>query len=130
MFGERLRKERNKRELSLEEVAKLLNISKNALSGYERGLHEPKFETLIDFSYMYGVSIDYLVGVTDDPDPKHDQRDLKFIFRKKPLHYGGTYLTHKDLEPVRKMTEIIAKEAEHRQGKFQTVGQTEHLAII
>jgi len=44
------------------ELAKKLNVSQAALSGYETGKYEPDYETLRRLSSLLGTTIDYLLG--------------------------------------------------------------------
>ena len=45
-----------------------LNMGQNTISRYENEVHEADYETLILFADYFDVSIDYLLGRTDDPD--------------------------------------------------------------
>jgi transcriptional regulator with XRE-family HTH domain len=60
-----LRKLRKQKELILDVAAEKIGISKNALSGYERGTHQPTAEKLIWIADFYDVSVDYLLGRED-----------------------------------------------------------------
>lgn len=66
-FGQRLREERKRRKLSQEEVAKVLDTTKQAIYKYEQGIVEnipfPKLAKLADY---FGVTSSYLMGWTDD----------------------------------------------------------------
>ena len=53
-----LRKQKN---LSQEDLAKILNIGQSTLSGYETGCYEPDINTLIKIANYFNVSIDYLL---------------------------------------------------------------------
>lgn len=44
-----------------------LNMNQNTLSRYENELRQADYKTLILFADYFGVSIDYLLGRTDDP---------------------------------------------------------------
>lgn len=44
-----------------------LNISQNAISQYETGIREASYDTLIAIADYFNVSIDYLLGRTDNP---------------------------------------------------------------
>lgn len=52
---------RKKAGLTGEQVAKILNISRNALSYYENQKREANYSTLKKLSELYGVTIDYLL---------------------------------------------------------------------
>lgn len=79
-FGNRIKKLRNEKKWTQEFVAEKLNISVGALSRYETGMYEPKSLDLIkDFSILFGVSTDYLLGKTDIRKPEEQIKD-EFLF--------------------------------------------------
>lgn len=49
------------------ELAKYLGCSAGTISNYENGIHSPDLNTLIALSAFYGVSTDYLLGLTEYP---------------------------------------------------------------
>ncbi len=53
---------RNKRELTQEQMANMLSVSRQSYSNYETGEAEPSFETLIKISKILRTSIDDLLG--------------------------------------------------------------------
>lgn len=63
-FGKRLRMLRNASNKSLHAMAKEIGVSHTAISQYERGVYEPSFEIVIQFSRYFKVSVDYLLGTT------------------------------------------------------------------
>ena len=58
-----LRKSRN---LTLKELASQIEISYQALSNYENSNRQPDYETLIRFADFFSVSVDYLLGRTNE----------------------------------------------------------------
>lgn len=66
-FGERLRMLRIRQELSLQQVADALGMLKGTIGNLEHDRKNPSVETLIELADFYDVSIDYLVGRSDDP---------------------------------------------------------------
>lgn len=68
IFPERLRKMRERRRISRSVMSEMCGLSKSAFSKYERGVREPKLETLILLSKFWDCSIDYLCGRTDHID--------------------------------------------------------------
>lgn len=65
----RIRDLRNDRGLTQEDVAKLLHISQNTYSQYEIGITRYPLDAVVKLAEFYGVSVDYLVELTDDPKP-------------------------------------------------------------
>ena len=49
------------------DVAKRLQCSQQAYSHYERGLRDIPSDVLIRLSQLYGVSVDYILGLSDLP---------------------------------------------------------------
>lgn len=66
-FKVRIRQLREDKELTQEELAKVLGISRATLASWEIGRREPDFETASKIADFFGVSVDYLLGRTDDP---------------------------------------------------------------
>lgn len=65
----RLKELRQKRHISQVKLAMDLNMNQNSISRYETGEREADYETLIAFADYFGVSVDYLLGRTDNPEP-------------------------------------------------------------
>ena len=65
----KLQQLRIRQGLSMKEVASALSMPYTTYVNYEKGAREPGSETLIRFADFYGVSVDYLLGLTDKPEP-------------------------------------------------------------
>lgn len=63
----RLKELRNKKGLTQLRLATELNTTQNTISRYETGEHEPGIAELIKIADYFNVSVDYLLGRTDDP---------------------------------------------------------------
>ena len=72
----RLRMAREAKHLTQVQVKSLTNIHNKTLSGYEKGVSEPDIDTLITLANLYGTSVDYLVGNTDEPTPHSPKKDM------------------------------------------------------
>ena len=64
-FAERLKELRTEKDVGQVELADKLGVSKAIISMWENGLREPKLSNLILLAEYFGVSIDYLAGLTD-----------------------------------------------------------------
>ena len=62
-FGKRLKKLRLRNELSQEQLAKRLGMTKSVVSAYENGIRMPSYEALISIARIFKVSTDFLLGV-------------------------------------------------------------------
>ena len=67
-FFERLTEQRNKNNISLMKLANEIGVSLRALKYYSSGEREPSRSTLISLADYFDVSLDYLVGRSDNPD--------------------------------------------------------------
>ncbi len=65
----RIRDLREDRDLKQRELAEYLNCSQQVYSNYELGQRDIPSDTLIRLSRFYGVSVDYILGLTDEPRP-------------------------------------------------------------
>jgi len=66
-FATRLREIRQGRNLTAVELGKLVGISKQAMREIESGRSGPTLERASVFAEVLDVSLDYLVGLSDEP---------------------------------------------------------------
>lgn len=67
VFSERLSALRLARKVSMAKLGEAASISDEAIRLLERGKRSPSFEVLLALADYFGVSLDYLVGRSDDP---------------------------------------------------------------
>lgn len=66
-FSERLAILRRKREMSMASIGSELGVTDEAVRLLEKGKRSPSFEVLCSLADYFDVSLDYLVGRSDDP---------------------------------------------------------------
>ena len=64
---QRLRDLREDRDLKQREVALILNYFQRTYSNYELGQRDIPTEVLIKLALYYNVSVDYILGLTNNP---------------------------------------------------------------
>ena len=64
----RLKQLRKQKHISQLKLATDLGMNQNAISRYETGEREADYKTLIAFAEYFQVSVDYLLGRTDNPN--------------------------------------------------------------
>ena len=64
-FGSRLRQLRNEKGLTQAELAQKLSLGESTISFYEANKREPDYKTLLCFADFFKVSVDYLLGHSD-----------------------------------------------------------------
>lgn len=67
MHTDRLRTLREAHSLTQEELAIYLGISEPQVWRYEKGENQPRADILVKLSGYFNVSVDYLLGISDDP---------------------------------------------------------------
>lgn len=68
----RLNALRHKRRLAVAQVAERTGLGRDSLHHWERlsGPY-PRIDKLAVLAQFYGVSVDYLIGLTDNPEPHY-----------------------------------------------------------
>lgn len=65
-YGERLRILREKNDLTQSKVAEYLKTTQSYYAQYERNQRQMPFDRVIELAVFYGVTIDYIAGLTND----------------------------------------------------------------
>lgn len=65
-FGQRLKLARLAKGFTQPDVAKILGLTLRAYQRYEANEREPSLENLAKLSKHFGVSSDYLLGISDE----------------------------------------------------------------
>lgn len=91
-------------------VADKIGVRSNTLSGYENGTRSPDPEMIKRLSELYGVTTDFLLGRTDNPNPNNDSHNdieedekLKEFMRDLKVWYHNEPEAEKDLEVFRRI---------------------------
>lgn len=66
MIGQKIKNKRKKLNLTQEYLAKELNISRQAVSKWEKEISEPSMENLVKLSEIFGVDIGYFKNEEDE----------------------------------------------------------------
>ena len=67
MMYKRIRDLREDGDFTQKEMAKALNCSQQVYSNYELGQRDIPTDILIKLSAFYNVSVDYILGISDNP---------------------------------------------------------------
>ena len=69
----RIRELRHKKNMTLKDLGNALSMRDNTLSQYENNKREPKLETWRKLANFFNVSVEYLMGLSDQPHvPKYE----------------------------------------------------------
>lgn len=84
-FSERLKKLRKDASFTQVDVASKLGISQQAYASWERGVKKPTQENLVKIAQILNVSVDYLVGNSQETSNELDNIELLFRMNSKGL---------------------------------------------
>ncbi|MFT8352344.1 helix-turn-helix domain-containing protein [Clostridium saccharoperbutylacetonicum] len=65
MFGERLKALRENYGLTQNDLATKVKVARTTITGYENNTNQPDFDTLARIATVFNVSLDYLLGRTN-----------------------------------------------------------------
>ena len=84
-FSERLKDLRKQAGLTQVDVAERLGISQPAYASWERGVKKPTQENLVKIAQILNVSVDYLVGNSEEITDELDNIELLLRMNLKGL---------------------------------------------
>ena len=124
-FPERLKELRKARGVTQKAAAQFLGITEQAYQKYEYAMREPDHETTISLAEFYQVSVDYLMGRTEDTAMfRVDARvaevltDARLSLAQKGLYM---YLAHFSLgsRAIMSNVELFLQEHKLTTGEFE-----------
>lgn len=80
-FSERLKELRKQAHLTQVELAGKLGIVQSSFADWERGKKKPTQENLVKIAQILNVSVDYLVGNSDEENTNKELEDIELLFR-------------------------------------------------
>ena len=106
----RLKELRAKYGYSQDVMAEKLGLKRTNIANYEAGRNVPPSHVLAQIATLFGTSVDYLLGKTENPEPLA-VRDLNTIsiddLRHFNLEYKGIGLTEEEKEKVIQLLQTV-----------------------
>lgn len=116
---EAVKKLSKERGLSFNDVEDGLGLSKNTLYGLKR--NHPSMERLMQLADFFGVSVDYLLGRTDEENPREiikevlkseDPKEMDYeTFFSMDIKKDGQKITDRDKRILKSMIDAYFKES-------------------
>ena len=115
-MGTRLKELRMNAGYTGEEVGRMLQVSKSAISMWEKDLRSPSADLIERFADIYGVSTDYIITGRESNAPKgyyHDQEAAEYAeyLRTRPhakiLFSASKDMTKEDMEEAVQYIEYL-----------------------
>lgn len=134
MFSDRLKKLRNEANMTQTDLGKRINVTKSAISGYEKGIRTPDSETLKKIASVFDVTTDYLLGISDnrnintkgftlkeEKDMKKRIEDLrKDVKSQEGLLFDGEPMSDDAVDQLLDIIEFAEKQATKLNRRFTT----------
>lgn len=94
--------------LTQKELAKLLNSTDKNIWNYEKGLATPPYDILSAYANYFGVTVDYLIGRTDDfgapttqiETVSYSSEERKLIEDYRELNQSGKRLINETIKTL------------------------------
>lgn len=99
-FDKILKLLRTEKNMSQQELADALGISKSAVNMYERGERQPNFEVLESIADYFNVDIDYLLGRTNKTTKIINPNTIA-------AHFDGDEYTAEELAEIKAFAEFV-----------------------
>ena len=124
-FGQRLRRARKSKDITLQELADKLNTNKSTLSRYENNKREPKLDLIKDLADYLNVSVDYLLGRSN---VKRSENEIKQALENNPdlIQFWEQLSERNDLQLLFKQTQNLSPEAIRKVVEFMQMIENEH----
>lgn len=116
ILAQRLKNLRDEKGYLQKFVADKIGVRSNTLSGYENGTRSPDPDMIKTLAELYGVTTDYLLGRTDNPNPPDSQfpdeedEQLKEFMKDLTVWYHNEPEAEKDLEVFRRIMQTYNKD--------------------
>lgn len=78
-MGERIKQLRRKQGMTQVELAAELGVTKGTVSTWETNSRTPGIDTLREMSDLFGCSVDYILGESDDPASDIDEKEIDVL---------------------------------------------------
>ena len=110
-FGERLKKLRTNKHMTQDELGEIFESPKaqSTVGTWERGVRQPSMEDLVRIAQFFNVSIDYLLGISEEERrvetfKEDNPKELKEFLQQNSILFNGAELSEED---KRRMTDIL-----------------------
>ena len=109
-FHERLKLLRKRNNLSQYKLADKLGCSRGLVANYEQGRREPDYNMLLTLAAFFHVSVDYLLGKSENIEYYYSDEDLEVLTSIRTLDGES----RQDLKKYLKLLELKDSVSKHK----------------
>lgn len=119
IHAKRLKEARTNAKLTQIEVYNQTGINNKTLSGYEKDVSEPDYDTLRVLCTLYGVSPDWVLGHTNSPNSELNPEERELVkkielgddsFVESSISLDGRELTKEQKEKLQAMARLLLQQ--------------------
>ncbi|WP_199624510.1 helix-turn-helix domain-containing protein [Paenibacillus alkalitolerans] len=108
MYGTRIRELRKARGMTMKQLGQRLSLAESTISGYENEIRKPDMDTLLQFADLFEVTVDYLLGRTEQPPaPVSEVRESVVPYNYAILEGEMETLTEDEAKHVKNSLEMF-----------------------
>lgn len=124
LFKDRIKELRQKNGWSQQELASKTGIDQSIVAGYESGKKTASPDNLIDIAKLFGVSLDYLLGMSDekiiyDSNGQVIEPDLIYLTNLVRPKLNGIPVTDEQWKMITIFLGSVVKSLEVREKSFK-----------
>lgn len=120
-FKDRIKFLRKRDNYSLSQLGEKVGIGKSAIAAWEAGQKFPRTPTLVELCEVFDVSMDYLLGTSNEIITKEQTRNLAILLSESnDFHYNGIPLSNDDLHLFNNILERMLKDIENKEENQDT----------
>lgn len=115
MLSEKLTQLRSQKNVTQQQMADMLDITRPAYTAYESGTRKPEYDSLIKIADYFQVSIDFLLGRTSN------KQFNQSVAKKNTTNFDGNkeQLTNEETEYLKMSLEVFRRYNETKRKKAE-----------
>lgn len=128
-YGDVLKNLRNRKGLSQRELADRLKINRSTYARYETSSTQPDYETLKKLAQFHDVTVDYILGMSNEKRPQLTEKDERDIAKRiaalredlanaEGLSFHGEPMSEEAIESLLEAMEYAERQATRVNKKY------------
>ena len=105
----RIRELRKERNLTMKRLGEAIGVAESTISLYENGKRQPDNDTLQKLADYFNVSVDYILGRTDDMNQNPGEENISFDDFTYAMYNESKELTEEDKQALLGMARLLKK---------------------
>lgn len=108
----RIKELREKKGISQQALADVLDVTQQSIYKYENGLSEPSISTLKDIANYFETTIDYITEFTNNPSPKLFLIEANNTYKQNAYFHKYSKLDSKTQDIINSLIDTLLENKE------------------